>query len=101
LKPSFEKPIAKMVGKKIEFNPKDLGSVGLDYIRYPVFAEIKVIADPTYNDEVADPNTSINYEWDENVRELLVWFITDTFSNHISNQAMKQQNAQTGKTARG
>jgi hypothetical protein len=50
LKPSFKKPVAKMTGLKIEFNPSDLGSIVLEYIRYPKFAAIKVANDPVYND---------------------------------------------------
>jgi hypothetical protein len=101
LKPSFNKPISKMVGNRIEFKPQDLGSVALEYIRFPKFGTIKTIVDPQYNDEIADPATSDNYEWDEGVRELLVWFITDTFSIHTREQALKQHNQLTGKTAKG
>ena len=77
----------------LELLPNDLGSVVLEYIRNPVFAEIKTKMDTVYNEEVADPDTSINYEWPEAVREVLVWFIVDLFSNYTREQALKQFNA--------
>jgi hypothetical protein len=101
LKPNYKNPIAKMVGTKIEFFPKDLGSITLEYYRYPKFGEVKSILDTQYNEEVPDEATSINYEWDEKARPALIWFIVDMFSNRISNQAVKQFNAATGKTAHG
>lgn len=101
LKPSMGKAIAKQVGKDFEFFPKDLGPVVLEYIRYPVFAELKSKMDTVYNEEVPDDATSINYEWDENARPLLVWKITDLFFNHTREQAGKQFNAASGKTVRG
>lgn len=100
LKPSFEKPIAKLVGKRFEFMPRDLGSIALEYIRYPKFASIVSKTDPVYNDVIADPDKSQNYEWDEFARELLVWFITDTFAIHTRDQALKQQNSITSKLVR-
>lgn len=100
LQPSLSKPISKMVGKQFEYNPIDLGSIVIEYVRYPVFAVLKTKFDSVFNEEVPDPATSTNYEWDENSRELLIWFMTDFFANHISNQAMKQFNSMTGKTPR-
>jgi hypothetical protein len=101
LKPSYTKPVSKLVGKKFEATPKDLGSVTLEYIRYPVFGKIVTKFDPVYNDDIADPAASTDYEWDEYARELLIWFITDTFTIHNREQALKQANLQTGKTVRG
>ena len=100
LKPSISKPIAKLIGKKIEFSPKDLGNIVLEYYRYPKFAEVVSSVDLKYNDEIADPAKSINYEWDEQVRELLVYFITDFFSIHIRERELKGLNQQTGKLVR-
>lgn len=93
LKPSFTKPICKMVGREVEFNPKDLGSVTLEYVRYPVFGEIKLVLDPTYNEEIPDEATSIDYEWEEYAREYLLFFLIDAFSNSTREQALKQFNA--------
>lgn len=93
LKPSFLKPIAKKVGNNFEFVPKDLGPVEIEYVRYPVRAEIKTKFDPLYNDVVPDENATINFEWDEWARELLIWFIGDTWSNWSREQALKQFNA--------
>lgn len=101
LQPSFTKPIAKVVGRNFEFLPKDLGSIGLEYYRYPKFGQIVPMIDQNFNEEVPDPNNSINYEWDENVRGMLLWFIVDRFSNRTSNQAMKQFNQASGKTPHG
>lgn len=101
LKPSFNLPISKLVGKQFEFIPNDLGSVVLEYIRYPKYGEIKTKMDTVYNEEVPDPATSIDYEWDDKAMNLLIWFIVDMFCNHNREQALKQFNAITGKTPRG
>lgn len=101
LKPSFEKPIAKFVGNTIEVFPKDLGSVTLEYIRYPKFGYIVTKKDDVYNQVVADQVKSVNYEWDERARGFLVWVITDLFANSTREQALKQFNQATGKTIRG
>lgn len=97
LKPSPQKPICKMVGNTIEFLPKELGSCKLEYIRYPISGEIKTTIDPIYNDIVADPTTSINSEWGEWARELLIFFITDSFANHVREQALKTFNELSNK----
>lgn len=100
-KPSHKKPIAKMEGNDILVTPKDLGSARLKYIRYPKFAAVGKTMDTTYNEEVPDPNNTVHYEWGEWARELLIYWITDMFSNHIREQALKQFNQASGKTARG
>lgn len=92
-KPSFKKPIAKIIGKTFEVLPIDLGSVVLEYVRHPIYGEVKVIHDNVFNEDVPDPATSINYEWSEGVRELLIWFIVDGFANYTREQALKQFNA--------
>lgn len=101
IKPSYAQPIAKLIGNQIEANPKDIGSVTLEYIRYPKFASIKTKEDTEFNDVIADPATSTNYEWPEFARELLVWFITDTYTIHNREIALKKTNQETGKTVRG
>lgn len=98
LNPSFDKPIAKMVGKKIELMPRDLGPVVIEYIRLPKFASINGGIDPVYNQPQA--TSVLDYEWDEFARELLIWFITDTFAIHTREQSLKQTNAMTGKLIR-
>lgn len=97
LKPSLSKPIAKMIGKTFVFAPKDVGSVQLEYIRYPAYAEIKSKKDVAFNILVPDPLTSINYEWDEAVRSILIYIITDLWTNSTREQAAKQFNEATGK----
>lgn len=101
LNPSFKKPIAKAVGKDFEFLPADLGSIMLEYVRYPVFGKIVVAQDTVHNDQIIDEANSTNYEWEEYARELLVYFITDTYSIHTREQALKQFNQATAKTVRG
>lgn len=101
LQPSFKKPIAKPIGRDFELLPADLGSITLEYVRYPKFGRIVMKLDTVRNDEIIDEPNSINYEWDEYARELLVYFITDTFAIHTRETALKQQNQATGKTVRG
>lgn len=92
LRPSAKKPIGKMVGDTIETLPKDLGSVKLYYIRYPVFGEIKVKKDPVYNDEIPDSATSVNYQWKESVRNLLLYFICQQYPVSTREKAFVEQN---------
>jgi hypothetical protein len=92
-KPSFKKPIAKIVGREFEVLPTDLGSAVIEYIRNPVFATIVSKKDDEFNDLVIDEDLSTNYEWPESCRELLVWFIVNSFSDYTREQALKQFNA--------
>lgn len=98
LKPTADKPIAKQVGKVYEFFPEDIGSMVLEYIRYPQRAVINPVIDQVYNQEV--PGTVVDFEWNENSREVLAWFICDSFNNRTREQAFKQLNLLTGKTPR-
>jgi len=100
LKPSVKKPIVKQVGKTFQFAPADLGSVVLEYIRYPKRAFIATQLDTLYNQLVPDIDKTIDFEWDENSRNILVWYIVDAFSNRTRESALKQTNSITGKTTR-
>ncbi len=100
LKPSFEEPICKEIGKNFEVLPTDLGSVTLEYIRYPKRAILNTKEDTVFNDLVYDAATSEDFEWPEFAREILVWFICDSFSNRTREQALKTFNTMTGKTTR-
>lgn len=100
LQPSFTKPIVKQVGKDFEFLPRDIGSVSLEYVRYPMFGKIVPKMDTIHNDEIIDEALSTNYEWEEYARELLVYFITDTFAIHTREKALKEQNIITQKLVR-
>lgn len=93
LKPSSKKPIAKLIGKKFYFNPGDIGNIAIEYARYPQKAVIITKNDTVYNDQIPDEAATINFEWDEYARELLIWFITDTWANKIRENALKQFNA--------
>lgn len=101
LQPSFSKPICKEVGNTFEFLPKDLGSITIEYIRYPIRSKRAVKLDTQYNEEVYDEANSIPFEWPEYARSLLVWFIADMFANFTREQALKQFNSASGKTVRG
>lgn len=98
LKPSFLKPICKEVGNEFEFLPKDLGSITLEYIKYPIRSKRAVKLDSQYNEEVYDDTNSIGFDWPEFARPVLTWFIADLFFNYTREQAGKQFNAATGKT---
>lgn len=100
LQPSLNKPIAKMVGRNFEFAPTDIGSVKLQYLRYPIFGKIISKMDTVYNEEVVDEDLSTNYEYDEFAREMLVFWITQEFSVHTREQALMQANMVEGKSAR-
>lgn len=88
--PSLANPISKYIGNKFETTPKDIGHVTLEYIRYPVFGNIKPKMDPVFNEEVAD--VVVDYEWPEAIFEYLVWFISDKYFNRNSNRSGKEMN---------
>lgn len=100
LQPSFIKPICKELGNGFEFLPKDLGSITIEYIRYPTRAFLGTKEDDRYNDLVYDPATSIDLEWSPFAEDVISWFIADMFFNFVSNQAGKTFNTLTGKTVR-
>lgn len=100
LRPSMTAPIAKEIGRRFYFAPKTLGSMTLEYIRYPKYGMIATKTDTVYNEQIPDDAGTINYEWDENVRKILVYLIVDEFSNHTRENALKQMNQVTGKLIR-
>lgn len=100
LEPSFKQPIAKFVGDKIELRPIDLGSITIEYIRYPVRAVLGVKMDTVYNVEVYDKDTSVDFEWPPFAQEILAWFIAQAFSEFTREQALFQHNEAIGKTVR-
>ena len=100
LQPSFVRPISKLVGNNFIFNPTDLGSITLEYIRYPKRATLKTVLDPVYNNQVYDPVNSVDFEWGEYARSILVWFIADLYFNFTREQSGKQFNEATGATVR-
>lgn len=101
LKPSLQKPIAKIIGNEFELQPQELGSVVLEYVRYPKFASIASKHDNVYNETIPDPANSQHYEWGEWAREPLIYFITNYFADHTREKAIKEFNNATGKTVRG
>ena len=96
LKPK-NKPIAKEVGNDFEFLPKDIANVRLDYIRYPIVGEIVSVYDATYNDQIADPTLSTDTEWPEFAREMLIYFLVNSFADHTSQKSLKEDNVITGQ----
>jgi hypothetical protein len=100
LKPSLNKPIVKQVGTSFIFEPSDIGSVVLEYIRYPKKAFIGTKIDLVYQQQVPDTDNTIDFEWNEMSRPLLVWYIVDSFANRTRENALKQGNLITGKTTR-
>lgn len=92
LKPK-NKPISKLSeSDTFEFEPMDIGSVVLEYYRYPVKAQIVTMDDTVYNQKVVNEALSTNYEWPEACRELLIWFICQQFSLHIREVGFQAQN---------
>lgn len=100
LQPSFKRPISKIVGNNFVFNPTDLGSITIEYIRYPQKSKLAMKPDTQFNDEVYDPANSVDFEWGEYARSLLVWYIADLFFDFTREQAGKQFNTATGKLSR-
>lgn len=100
LKPNIKRAIAKQVGKEFDFCPDDIGSVVLEYLRYPKKAFIAAKTDETYNVQVPDLDNTVDFEWNEMSRPLLVWFIVDAYANRTRETAIKQNNLLTGKTVR-
>lgn len=96
LKPK-NKPIAKEVGNDFEFLPKDIANVRLDYIRYPIVGEVVSVYDATYNDQIASPTLSTDTEWPEWARELIIYFLVNSFADHTSQKSLKEDNVITGQ----
>lgn len=101
LKPTPEKAIAKEIGDSFEVYPANIPGVNLDYISIPVFAKIVSMNDTTFNQPVIDPANSTNFSWPESVREALIYFLTDSFMNHVTEQAGKEFNNASNASAIG
>jgi len=101
LRPSMKKPIAKMVGNTFVYAPVDLGSVKLEYVRYPVYGQVIVEIDAVFNDEIPSPTFSIDYEWGDYARNLLLFFLTQFYPVSTREKALVEQNELVGKSPRG
>lgn len=108
LKPSMRKPIAKIESSDLDssilvfkFQPSDLGSIKLVFKRYPIYGEVKVKVDPVYNDEIPDPDTSIDCEFGEWARNLIVWHIVQSYAGSNRENALQEQNQVIAKSVRG
>lgn len=91
-KPSPSVPIVKIIGNTIQFEPKELGSCVLEYVRYPQAGYIVPMEDPIYYNEVANPLLSVSSEWGEWARDFMIFFSSDSFANHTREQALKNFN---------
>ena len=100
LRPSMQNPIVKEIGNRFYTAPKTIGSVTLEYIKYPIYGKIITKKDAVYNDEVPDVDKSVNYVWNEDVREVLVYLIAQEFSIHIRESALQASNREVGKLIR-
>lgn len=92
LKPTQGVPIAKIVDNTVEIEPSDVGSVCLEYIRYPKYGKIVTKVDKEYNDEVPDEENSVDLEWDEWAIEPLIWFLSNKFFTHTREMGAIQIN---------
>lgn len=101
LRPSMKKPIAKMMGQNFYYMPVDLGSVRLEYKRYPIHGEVKVYVDQTYNEEIPDPINSIDTEWPDFARNMLLYFVVQQYPASTREKALVEQNENIGKSPRG
>lgn len=100
LKPTVNKAICKMVGKDIIFAPADLGSIAIEYIRYPKKAVLVMKNDEEYNEPVYDKEKSTPFEWGEYARPMLVSFICQEFYNNTRDSLGMQMNQATPKLSR-
>ena len=101
LVPSEIVPIAKMKGAFFEYMPKDMGTVKLEYIRYPVYGMLGSKLDTAFNIIVPDPATSVHYEWPEWARNILLYFIVQQYPIATRENALVQQNENVDKSSRG
>lgn len=101
LKPSIKKPIAKIEGGLFVLNPGDLGSIKLVYVRYPISGEVKVVYNNTYGQDEPDPLTSIDCEFGEWARNLLVWKISQDYAVANRERALTEELQVEGKSSRG
>lgn len=100
LAPTRENPIGKMIGNKIEFAPRDIGMVSMEYVRYPKFANIVTKIDDLYKQEVLDEDASTDYEYSEFAAELLIYFIIDSFAFYTRDSELLAINKSVGKLVR-
>lgn len=81
IKPTTEMPIAEIVGNEFKLHPEGMdGQSKLIYIRYPIYGIYNTVIDPIYNDNVYDPATSKNLEWEES----LMNYFVDRMMQYIS-----------------
>jgi hypothetical protein len=92
LRPTEGKPIAKIISNKVETEPNDIGTMALEYIRYPKDAEIALTIDQNTGDEIVDVNASGEVEWGNWALEYLIWGIVNYYSGRTREQALKQFN---------
>lgn len=92
IKPSQGSPIAKIIDNKIVTAPKEVGSMCLEYIRYPKFGKLITKIDLQFNEEIVDIALSTDLEWDIWAKEYIIWGIVNLFSKHTREKALKEFN---------
>lgn len=90
--PTINNPIVRIINNSFEFMPQEIGSVVLEYIRYPKYGKLVTKFDAVFNDTILDENNSKNYEWGEWATEPLLWFMNDRHASHIREKTLKEFN---------
>lgn len=101
LKPTVKNAVCKIVGNDFVFAPADLGSIAIEYVRYPTPAKLVMTDDLVFMDKVYDSAASIDFEWGEFARPLLVSFICQEYYNNTRDFQGFQMNQATKKLERG
>jgi hypothetical protein len=86
--PTYSKPIARQLNKRLEFSPSDLPQVKLTYYCYPQDAEW--VGDVVNNREVYNPVTSTQLQWDAPVFNDLVLLICGYFGMNLQQFELDQ-----------
>lgn len=89
MQPTNGSPICKIVDNKIETEPKDVGSMCLEYIRYPKDVTLVMTTDPNTGEEIVDDVASGSLEWDKWATEYLIWGVVNYHSKRTREQALK------------
>lgn len=92
IKPSQGSPIAKIIDNKIVTAPKEVGSMCLEYIRYPKFGKLVISTNNQFKEEEVDVLASTDLEWDVWAKEYLINGIVNLFSKHTRERALKEFN---------
>lgn len=87
MNPTLENPIAKIINSSVETEPTDVGSMRLEYIRYPKFGKLVMKKDEVFNTIVVDEDLSGELEWDMWALEYLIWKVKDYYYERTRNKS--------------